>query len=197
MRKALASNPNDAVARLLLGIVRAEALRQDPAKLSQEVTPLFGGPAGQWQEPTDQAAELELQGWLAQLTGQADQAKALRARALEIRQKIAEGLFPSERAPSAAPMKIGGDVTAPKLISKREPDYTRLALFARWEGGVALQTTVGIDGRPHDIRLLSGLGLGLDEQAVAAVRDWRFKPAQRKGQPVNSQATIEVNFRII
>ncbi|MBM3793600.1 MAG: TonB family protein [Acidobacteria bacterium] len=43
---------------------------------------------------------------------------------------------------------------------------------------------------------MRGLGLGLDEQAVAAVREWRFAPAMRGDKPVNVSATIEVNFRL-
>ena len=56
---------------------------------------------------------------------------------------------------------------------------------------------VGEDGQPRRLRILRGLGLGLDEKAIEAVSRWKFKPAQRNGHPVRAAATIEVNFRLL
>ena len=56
---------------------------------------------------------------------------------------------------------------------------------------------VGEDGKPHRLRILRGLGLGLDEKAIEAVSRWIFKPAQRNGRPIRAAATIEVNFRLL
>jgi len=56
---------------------------------------------------------------------------------------------------------------------------------------------IGLDGLAHDARILSGLGLGLDEQAVEAIQQWRFKPGLKDGQPVPVAATIEVNWRLL
>lgn len=55
---------------------------------------------------------------------------------------------------------------------------------------------VGSDGRPHDIRVSRSLGMGLDEKAIEAVRQWKFEPARKNGQPVAVQINVEVDFRL-
>ena len=55
---------------------------------------------------------------------------------------------------------------------------------------------VGIDGRPRNIRVLSSLGMGLDEKAIEAVKTWRFEPAMRDGHPVNVEIAVEVDFHL-
>ena len=54
-----------------------------------------------------------------------------------------------------------------------------------------------IDGLAHNIQVKRGLGLGLDEQAVLAVSQWKFRPGAKDGQPVTVAANIEVNFRLM
>ena len=56
---------------------------------------------------------------------------------------------------------------------------------------------VDTEGRARDIRVTRSLGMGLDEKAIEAVRNWRFKPGMKGGQAVNVRATIEVNFRLL
>ncbi|MCC6538885.1 MAG: energy transducer TonB [Bryobacterales bacterium] len=198
LRQALRKDPGDAVSRFLLGLLAAEALEQDPDGLTREMTPLVTGPAvAPLQEPSDLAALLELQAWLSDHTGATEKAAQLRTRALEIRQGIVRQLFPVETTADEHPPKPDKGVTLPKLTRKREPGYSPLARFARWQGVVVLVITVAADGKPRQIRFLRGLGLGLDECAVAAVRTWRFEPAQHHGKPIDSPATIEVNFRLL
>jgi TonB family protein len=60
-----------------------------------------------------------------------------------------------------------------------------------------LYIEVGPDGAARNIRVLHGLGYGLDEKAIEAVRQWRFRAGTRNGEPVTVAATIEVNFRRI
>lgn len=54
---------------------------------------------------------------------------------------------------------------------------------------------VGTDGRPHDIKVARTLGPELDEKAVGAVKNWRWEPAKKDGQPVASEINVEVSFR--
>ena len=62
-----------------------------------------------------------------------------------------------------------------------------------------LTVTIDADGKPKDIRIVSPLGLGLDEKAIEAVAAWRFEPATltKDGTPVAVKANIEVNFRLL
>lgn len=92
---------------------------------------------------------------------------------------------------------MGGGVSAPSLIEKFEPRYSVEAKAAKYQGTIALSLVVGEAGSPRDIRVLRGLGMGLDERAVAAVSAWRFKPGMKDGLAVPVFATVEVNFRLL
>jgi len=92
--------------------------------------------------------------------------------------------------------RIGGGVTAPRVIYKVEPQYTEQARDARLQGTVILFVVVTSDGRPTELKVLRPLGLGLDEAALECVRRWKFNPGLKEGVPVPVQATIEVNFRL-
>jgi TonB family protein len=63
-------------------------------------------------------------------------------------------------------------------------------------GTVVLWLVVGPDGKPRDIKVLRTLGLGLDEKAIEAVRNWRFEPAMKDNKPVAVQINVEVNFHL-
>jgi periplasmic protein TonB len=93
--------------------------------------------------------------------------------------------------------RIGGDVSAPQLVSKVEPEYSEEARKAKYSGTVLLQIVVDEHGNPRDIRVIRPLGLGLDEKAVEAVQHWRFRPGMKGGRPVATQAQVEVNFRLL
>jgi TonB family protein len=86
--------------------------------------------------------------------------------------------------------------TPPHVVSSPEPAYSEKARQTRREGAVILTITVGSDGLPHNIRVAKPLGDGLDEQAVAAVQQWKFDPARYEGKPVPVQINIEVRFRL-
>jgi len=93
--------------------------------------------------------------------------------------------------------KIGGEVSAPTLISKTEPEYSEEARKAKYSGSVLLSIVVGVDGLPRDIKVVRALGLGLDEKAIEAVMKWRFRPGMKGGRAVPVQAQVEVSFRLL
>ncbi len=93
--------------------------------------------------------------------------------------------------------KIGGDVTQPKLIRKVEPEYTEEARTAKLAGTVQMLVTIREDGAATDFQVTQALGLGLDQKAIDAVRQWRFQPGTKEGVPVPVIATIQVNFRLL
>ncbi|MEZ5397535.1 MAG: energy transducer TonB [Bryobacterales bacterium] len=93
---------------------------------------------------------------------------------------------------------VGRDgVTSPKLLHRVEPEYSDEARIAKWQGSVKLRVEVWPDGRAHNLRVLRALGMGLDEEAIEAVRKWRFAPGRRNGEAVPTFATIEVRFRLL
>ena len=100
-------------------------------------------------------------------------------------------------AAAGAPVaySAGGGVSAPVLLSKVEPQYTEEARQAKLQGTVVLYVEVGPDGRASNVRVQRSLGMGLDEKAIEAVKQWRFRPGMKDGKPVTVVATIEVNFR--
>jgi len=94
------------------------------------------------------------------------------------------------------PYRVGGGVSAPRVLYSPDPEYSEEARKAKYQGTVVLWVVVGPDGRPRDIRVQRSLGLGLDEKAMEAVRTWKFDPARKDGQPVAVQINVEVNFRL-
>jgi periplasmic protein TonB len=92
--------------------------------------------------------------------------------------------------------RVGGGVSAPKAIYAPDPEYSEEARKVKHMGVVVLWLVVGPDGKPRDIRVLRTLGLGLDEKAIEAVKNWRFEPAYKDGKPVAVQINVEVNFHL-
>lgn len=79
-----------------------------------------------------------------------------------------------------------------------EPQYSDEARKAKYQGTVVLMVVITADGRGTDIRVAKGIGMGLDEKAIEAVRGWRFKPAMGpNGRPVAVQMPVEVVFRLL
>ncbi len=93
--------------------------------------------------------------------------------------------------------RIGGGVSSPRLLHKVEPEYSEEARKAKYQGTVMLAVEVWEDGIAHNIRILRSLGLGLDEKAMQAVRQWRFAPGRKDGKPVRVAAQIQVSFRLL
>ena len=92
--------------------------------------------------------------------------------------------------------KVGGGISAPQAVNTPDPEYTEEARRAKTQGTCILWLIVDADGRPRDIRLVRGLGFGLDAKAIEAVKQWRFEPAKKDGKPVNVQISVEVGFRL-
>ena len=91
----------------------------------------------------------------------------------------------------------GGSVSAPRLIKEVRPRYTAEALRNKIEGTVVLEAVVNGDGCASQIRVVRSLDRGgLDEEAIAAVAQWRFEPGRRAGTPVDVLVTIMLDFTI-
>jgi TonB family protein len=92
--------------------------------------------------------------------------------------------------------QIGGGVTGPIPIYEPEPVYSAEAKKAKFMGIVTVGIIVDKNGMPQNVHVTRGVGMGLDEKAVDAVKQYKFKPAMENGKPVAVYMNIEVNFQI-
>lgn len=93
-------------------------------------------------------------------------------------------------------MSVGGGVAAPLVIHAVDPEFTDEARREKYTGAVAIQLIVDTNGNPQNIQVIRHLGMGLDEKAIEAVRQYKFKPAMYQGHPVAVRVVIDVNFRL-
>ena len=109
-------------------------------------------------------------------------------------QTLKVNLSPATRT---SPYRFFAGVSAPTLIYKVEPQYTEEASEAKLQGTVLLYVQVSQEGKAINMRVLHGLGMGLEEKAMECVSQWRFQPGMKDGHPVIVEAQIEVNFRLL
>jgi protein TonB len=103
---------------------------------------------------------------------------------------------PPPPPPPRRVVRIGGDIVAPELVRRVDPVYPSLAQEARVQGVVILEARVDVRGRVADVRVLRGHPL-LDEPALSAVRQWRYRPLLLNGEPTEFILTVTVNFRLL
>jgi TonB family protein len=94
------------------------------------------------------------------------------------------------------PYRPGSGIEPPRLIREVKADYTDEARRAGIRGEVLLEIVIRSDGSVGDTTVLRGLGYGLDRRAIDAVRQWRFAPAKRLGQPVDVLVEVAVEFSL-
>ena len=94
------------------------------------------------------------------------------------------------------PFRPGSGIEPPRLLREVKADYTDEGRRRNLTGEVVLEIVVRRDGSVGDVKVLQGLGAGLDQRAVAAVRQWRFDPARRKGVPVDVIVEVAVEFTL-
>jgi protein TonB len=93
-------------------------------------------------------------------------------------------------------MSVGGGVAAPEVIHSVEPEFTEDARRTNFQGSVSIKLIVDSQGNPQNVQLVRHLGMGLDEKAVEAVKQYKFKPAMYQGHPVSVQIVIDVDFHL-
>ncbi len=93
--------------------------------------------------------------------------------------------------------KFGGGGSQPVKIYDLQPEFTEAARKAKYQGTVQINAIIDAEGRVRDPKIYKALGLGLDEKAIEAVLQWKFKPGMKDGKPVPVYARIEVTFRLL
>jgi protein TonB len=94
------------------------------------------------------------------------------------------------------PYRGGSGIDPPRLVREIKADYTEEARQRGVTGDVLLEIVVRRDGSVSKVKLLKGLGWGLNERAIQAVSQWRFAPAQRLGAPVDVVVEVAVEFKL-
>jgi TonB family protein len=92
--------------------------------------------------------------------------------------------------------RLEDGVSPPVLVRKVDPIYSDDGLKAKWQGTVKISLLVALDGKPEHVEVIQKLGLGLDEKALEAVSNWRFKPGAKEGRDVQVAAVVDVTFAI-
>ncbi len=111
--------------------------------------------------------------------------------------QFSAGTKNGEPVSSSMEVKVDFDlIMHPVLTQQVEPAYTKEARKRNISGDILLSLVVDADGTPKNIKVVSPLGLGLDEKAIEAVSKWRFKPGTKNGVPVPVMAQVEVSFRL-
>ena len=188
----VASNGNDlGTAMTWMAMVR----QADPEGAAEADSLYRGAMASEEPDSAAQALTLDFYAQYLNTHDRAEEAAVLEARAKAIHTARAAALSPVLASWSQA-VRVGGGVTAPSLLSKIEPEYSEEARATKLQGTVLVKVEVDTDGLAKDIQVLKSQGMGLDEQAVIAITQWKFKPGMKDGVPVAVLAQIEINFRL-
>ncbi len=93
--------------------------------------------------------------------------------------------------------RVSEGASAPKLLHKVEPEYTQEARDGKKQGTVVLKIEVSPKGEAENIQVVRSLDPGLDANAIAALKQWKFQPGTKDNKPVRVAATVEINFRLM
>jgi len=101
---------------------------------------------------------------------------------------------PSGPGTGAGPLELTPEMVRPVLLQKIQPSYPDVARRARLEGRVTVQAVIGLDGSVESVEILRSSNPLFDGAALAAVKQWRYRPATMGGQPVRVYFVVEVGF---
>jgi protein TonB len=101
---------------------------------------------------------------------------------------------PAPPAP-AGPIPVGGKIRPPAKTYDVVPVYPTIARAAHVQGTVRIEATIGKDGSVRDARVVDSVKM-LDEAALAAVRQWRYRPSYLNGEPIEVLMTVSVQFTL-
>jgi periplasmic protein TonB len=92
--------------------------------------------------------------------------------------------------------KIGNGITSPTLIKEVKPNYTKTAMDRKVQGTVEMEAIVLKDGSVGDVTITRSLDEDLDQEAIKAAKQWKFRPGTKDGEAVNVQVNIELSFTL-
>jgi TonB family protein len=143
---------------------------------------------GKWFKSYDRTKELAV---AAKAAGDKAAADAVAGK------EKADAVAAREKADAAkakmAPLRIGGQIRAPKKIKDVKPVYPAIARSANVAGAVTIEATIGPDGRVIDAKVVRSIPM-LDQAALDAVRQWEYTPSLLNGVPVPVLVMVTINF---
>jgi TonB family protein len=143
---------------------------------------------GKWFKSYDKTKELAV---AAKAAGDKAAADAVAGK------EKADAVAAREKADAAkakmAPLRIGGQIRAPKKIKDVKPVYPAIARSANVAGAVTIEATIGPDGRVIDAKVVRSIPM-LDQAALDAVRQWEYTPSLLNGVPVPVLVMVTINF---
>jgi TonB family protein len=169
-----------------------------PAVLNAEslppvVAPVVAAPA----DPEDKAGDLKQTASTTPSRGPGDGGGVGTGAGTGIGEGQGSGIGPgSGGGTGGGPYRPGSGIAPPRLIREVKADYTEEARQRNVEGEVVLEIVIRHDGTVGDVKILKGLASGLNQKAIDAVRQWRFSPARRLGQPVDVIVEVSVEFKL-
>ena len=104
---------------------------------------------------------------------------------------------PPAPPPPRAPVRVGGQIETPALVRKVDPVYPDVAVSARIRGVVILEANVDRDGRVIEVKVLRTANRLLDDAAITAVRQWRYRPLILNGSPEPFVLTVVLTFSLV
>ena len=102
--------------------------------------------------------------------------------------------FAIDRPREAEPLPFGGDFTPPTRLATPLPSLPQAAWAAGVSGTVVLMLVIDTAGDVAEVQVIEGLPEGTTERAVQAVRQWKFKPAEKDGRPVSVYHRVALRF---
>jgi TonB family protein len=116
---------------------------------------------------------------------------------LELLKKRRDDAMFTQENQKAPNTYIGSATRPPAVMFEQDPEYSEQARKAKYSGTVALLVEVGASGQVTGVTVIHSAGMGLDEKAVEAIAQWKFRPGSKDGNPVATQLQVNMNFRLL
>jgi TonB family protein len=169
----------------------AFAIRLEIGSLAEMVTVRGAAPAGT--ASAEVAGYFDLAKAYAQ-RGRMAEAEEATAQALRLVRAQIPTVAPTAPAPApSGPIRVGGDIVEPRKVRHITPEYPAAAQAAGLSGAVVIEAVVAVDGTVRNAVVLKSVA-GLDDAALAAVRQWLYTPTRLNGVPVEVVMTASVVF---
>lgn len=184
-------------------LVEAKAYRRSLLRLADRMTAMRGGPTpalGMFEGNGLEKRIMRMRGKKTKLSGVVREVLVMASMLIlglaSVSGAFAKAVVNDQDARYGRIYHPGPEITNPKLVYAPNPEYSAEARRAKYQGVCVVGLIVDAQGNPQRVHVVRPLGMGLDQKALEAVRQYRFEPALHHGKPVAAAIKIEVNFKI-